>query len=78
MLWVEPLVVEHDIQDDFVHVFELLFGIINAVWMDSVAIVLNVVMDVVAGCQHSLKPLVIGIYALTIEFKGIFIVPVKA
>ena len=35
-------------------------------------------MDVVAGCQHRLKPLVFGIYGATIDFKGIFIVPVKA
>ena len=38
-LRVEPLAVEHDIQADLVHVFELLFRIINAVWMDGVAIV---------------------------------------
>ena len=39
---------------DLVHVVELLFTIVNAVRVDCVAIILDVVVDVVAGCNYSL------------------------
>ena len=51
---VQSLVIVQNQYVDLVHVFELLFTIVNAVRVDCVTILLDVVVDVVAGCNHSL------------------------
>ena len=51
---IKSLVIVQNQYVDLVHVVELLFTIVNAVRVDCVAIILDVVVDVVAGCNYSL------------------------
>ena len=51
---------------DGAEIFELLDRIVFTLWVNGIAYITNIIMDIVAWCQSGFKSLVIGIFVVSV------------
>ena len=62
----------------FFHIFELFHRVVDTFWMDSVSYITEIVVNVVARRNDSLKALEVFVLASTIESVWFYFVPIQA